>query len=113
MNTFGVRLRLSTFGESHGEAIGGILDGFPAGLKIDRTLLKQEMTRRQGGRNLYSTQRKEDDIVEILSGVFDDTTLGTPIGFIIKNNNTKIYEALMPSTYPFPIGHFGHPKWAF
>ncbi|MDA3966601.1 chorismate synthase [Helicobacter sp. WB40] len=89
MNTFGVRLRLSTFGESHGEAIGGILDGFPAGLKIDRKLLKQEITRRQGGRNLYSTQRKEDDIVEILSGVFDDTTLGTPIGFIIKNNNTK------------------------
>ena len=53
MNTFGVRLRLSTFGESHGDAIGGILDGFPAGIEIDRELIKQEMKRRQGGRNQY------------------------------------------------------------
>ena len=71
MNTFGTRLKLTTFGESHGAGIGGVLDGLPAGLEIDTNFLNLEMQRRQGGRNLFSTQRKETDEGEIRSGVFE------------------------------------------
>ena len=89
MNTFGTRLKLTTFGESHGAGIGGVLDGLPAGLEIDTNFLNLEMQRRQGGRNLFSTQRKEADEVEILSGVFEGKSTGTPLGFFIRNHATK------------------------
>ncbi|MCL9822492.1 chorismate synthase [Helicobacter colisuis] len=89
MNTFGEALKLTTFGESHGAGIGGVLDGLPAGLTIDEDFIAQEMQRRQGGRNLFSTQRKEVDKVQILSGVFEGKTTGTPLGFFIHNNANK------------------------
>ena len=89
MNTFGEALKLTTFGESHGAGIGGVLDGLPAGLTIDEDFIAQEMQRRQGGRNLFSTQRKEADKVEILSGVFEGKTTGTPLGFFIRNSASK------------------------
>lgn len=89
MNTFGEAFRVTTFGESHGEGIGGVIDGLPAGIPLDRDLLEMEMQRRAGGRNLYSTQRKEADNVEILSGVFEGKTTGTPLGFFIRNSANK------------------------
>lgn len=89
MNTFGERLRISTFGESHGSGIGCIIDGMPSNIKVDLDFIQHEIDRRKGGLNLYSTQRKESDTIEILSGVFEGYTTGTPIGIFIKNNNTK------------------------
>ncbi len=88
-NTFGNIFRLTTFGESHGDAIGGIIDGCPAGLGIDINFIQSELQKRKPGQSKITTQRKEDDVVEILSGVFDGKTTGTPIGFVIKNNNQK------------------------
>lgn len=89
MNTFGSRLRLTTFGESHGAAIGGVLDGFPGCFKIDFSHLEQRMAERRPGRPGTSA-RKEADVTEFLSGITPDgITLGTPIGFIIKNKDTR------------------------
>ncbi len=88
MNSFGDRLRLTTFGESHGAAIGGILDGLPAGVKIDEAFLRSQMAKRKPG-GKYATSRKEDDEVELLSGIFDGISTGAPIGFIIKNKEQK------------------------
>lgn len=88
-NTFGSLFKLTTFGESHGEAIGGIIDGCPAGLKLDIDTIQLEMQRRKPGQSTIVTQRKEEDVVELLSGVFEGLTTGTPIGFIIKNTNQK------------------------
>lgn len=90
MNTFGNILRLTTFGESHGPAIGGILDGFPAGVAIDFDHVQAEVDRRRPGAGLPgSTTRHEPDRVEILSGIFEGYSLGTPIGFIIRNNDAR------------------------
>ena len=86
MNTLGIKLRLTTFGESHGVAIGGVLDGFPAGVKIDTEFLQSEMDRRKPG-GKFATSRKESDEVQILSGVFDGLSTGAPIGFVIYNQN--------------------------
>ncbi|MDT0554804.1 chorismate synthase [Patiriisocius hiemis] len=88
-NTFGTLFKLTTFGESHGEAIGGIIDGCPAGLKIDYNAITAEMQRRKPGQSAIVTQRKEPDTVAFYSGIFEGTTTGTPIGFIIKNTNQK------------------------
>lgn len=95
MNTFGSKLRLTTFGESHGKAIGGVLDGFPAGVAIDEEFLQSEMDKRKPG-GKYATSRKEADEVEILSGIFEGFSTGTPIGFIIKNSNqhSKDYDSI-------------------
>lgn len=87
MNTFGNVLRLTTFGESHGPALGGVLDGMPAGVPVDLDLLRQELRRRKPGQSSLTTGRKEDDEVEILSGVFEGYTLGTPIGFLVRNRD--------------------------
>ncbi len=89
MNTFGERFRFTTFGESHGKAVGCIVDGVPAGLKIDENFIQSELDRRKPGKNRYATQRKEDDRCEILSGVFEGISTGTPIGMIIFNSNQK------------------------
>lgn len=88
-NTFGKLFKLTTFGESHGVAIGGIIDGCPAGLQLDFDAIQNEMNRRKPGQSEIVTQRKEPDTVEFLSGIFEGKTTGTPIGFIIKNTNQK------------------------
>ncbi|MCK6650470.1 MAG: chorismate synthase [Bacteroidia bacterium] len=117
-NTFGKIFTLTSFGESHGEAIGGIIDGCPAGLKIDLDFIQSELDRRKPGQSAIVTQRKEDDKVEFLSGIFNGITLGTPIGFMIKNTNqrSKDYdhnvEAYRPShadyTYDAKYGMRDH-----
>ena len=88
-NTFGKLLKLTTFGESHGAALGGILDGCPAGIAIDFDFIQSEMQRRKPGQSVIVTQRKEEDEVQFLSGIFEGKTTGTPIGFIIPNTNQK------------------------
>ena len=88
-NSFGKLFKLTTFGESHGKAIGGIIDGCPAGLKIDLEAVQYELNRRKPGQSNIVTQRKEPDQVEFLSGIFEGKTTGTSIGFIIKNTNQK------------------------
>ena len=87
MNTFGKILTLTTFGESHGEAIGGIVDGMPAGVCIDMDFIQGELNRRRPGQSRITTSRKEPDQVEFLSGIFEGKTTGTPIGFIVRNTN--------------------------
>ena len=87
MNTFGEIFRLTTFGESHGSAIGGVIDGMPAGISIDLGVVQHELDRRRPGQSALNTPRKESDRVEILSGLFEGKTTGTPIGFIIRNEN--------------------------
>ena len=89
MNTFGHRFRFTTFGESHGKALGCIVDGVPAGIKIDEEFIQSEMDRRKPGQNKFATARKEGDVVEILSGVFEGITTGTSISMIIFNENQK------------------------
>lgn len=89
MNSFGQKLRLSTFGESHGKAIGCLLDGVPAGLEIDEAFIQSELDRRKPGKSEFETARKEDDKVEILSGVFEGKSTGTPIAMVIYNTDQK------------------------
>ncbi|RUM70208.1 MAG: chorismate synthase [Sulfurovum sp.] len=89
MNTFGKKLTLTTFGESHGKALGCILDGVPAGLHIDENFIQAELDRRKPGKSKLETGRKEEDKVEILSGVFEGISTGTPIAMIIFNTNQK------------------------
>ncbi len=95
-NTFGTLFKLSSFGESHGKAIGGIVEGCPAGLKIDLNFIQSELDRRKPGQSNLSTTRKESDTVELLSGVFNGISTGYPIGFILKNENqqSKDYPSL-------------------
>ena len=88
-NTFGKIFKLTTFGESHGEAIGGIIDGCPAGIELDFEAITKDMQRRKPGQSAIVTQRKEEDKVQFLSGIFEGKTTGTPIGFIIPNTNQK------------------------
>ncbi|MDR5590302.1 chorismate synthase [Christiangramia sp. SM2212] len=88
-NSFGKMFKLTTFGESHGVAIGGVIDGCPAGLEIDVEKVQLELDRRRPGQSAIVTQRKEPDTVEFLSGIFEGKSTGTPIGFIIKNANQK------------------------
>jgi chorismate synthase len=87
MNTFGQIFRLTTFGESHGEAIGGVVDGMPAGIDIDLEFIQQELNRRRPGQSKITTSRQEADQVELLSGVFEGKSTGCPIGFIVRNTN--------------------------
>jgi len=89
MNDFGKIFKFTTFGESHGKAIGVVIDGVPAGLKIDEEFIQNEMDRRKPGQNKFATQRKEADKVEILSGVFEGVSTGTPISMVIFNTNQK------------------------
>ncbi|WP_027176367.1 chorismate synthase [Desulfovibrio aminophilus] len=95
-NTFGAVLRLTTFGESHGAALGGVLDGCPSGLELDEAVIQAELDRRKPGGGIASTARKEADRVRLLSGVFEGRTTGTPIGFAIENSDqhSKDYDAL-------------------
>lgn len=88
-NTFGINYCLTTFGESHGEAVGGIIDGCPAGLQIDFNMIEEELRRRKTSSTSTSSQRKESDKVIFLSGIFEGKTLGTPIAFMVKNEDAK------------------------
>ena len=87
MNTFGHIFRLTTFGESHGEAVGGVVDGMPAGIDIDIDFIQQELNRRRPGQSNITTSRQEADQIELLSGVFEGKSTGCPIGFIVRNTN--------------------------
>ncbi|AXG71178.1 chorismate synthase [Kordia sp. SMS9] len=114
-NTFGSLFKLTTFGESHGAAIGGIIDGCPAGLELDLKMIQHEMNRRKPGQSAIVTQRKEPDAVEFYSGIFEGKTTGVPIGFAIHNTNQKsrdyshIKETYRPShadyVYDQKYGH--------
>ncbi|CAM4297386.1 chorismate synthase [Gillisia limnaea] len=88
-NSFGKLFKLTTFGESHGKAIGGIIDGCPAGLSLDLEKIQDELNKRRPGQSAIVTQRKEPDTVEFLSGIFEGKTTGTPIGFVIQNADQK------------------------
>lgn len=91
-NTIGKILTFTSFGESHGKGIGGILDGCPAGLELDLEYIQSELDRRKPGQSKIATPRKEDDKVEFLSGVFEGKTTGTPIAFIIWNQNQHSHD---------------------
>lgn len=86
-NTFGEIFRLTTFGESHGPAVGGVIDGMPAGIDIDVDFIQNELNRRRPGQSRITTNRKEADEIELLSGVFDGKSTGVPIGFVVRNTN--------------------------
>ena len=88
-NSFGKIFKLTTFGESHGPAIGGIIDGCPAGISLDFEAIQTEMQRRKPGQSSIVTQRKEEDEIKFLSGIFEGQTTGTSIGFIIENTDQK------------------------
>lgn len=88
-NTFGQLFRITTFGESHGPAIGVVIDGCPAGLKVDASIIQHELDRRRPGQSKITTARKEPDEVEILSGIFEGKTLGTPIALLIRNTDQR------------------------
>jgi chorismate synthase len=87
MNTFGNIFRLTSFGESHGEAVGGVIDGCPAGLAVDTGFIRNELNRRKPGQSSLTTSRQEADEVKFLSGIYEGQTTGTPIGFIVHNTN--------------------------
>ena len=89
MNTFGTRFRLTTFGESHGAAIGGVVDGMPAGIAIDTELVRHEMERRRPGSQRLVSARKESDEVEFLSGIYEGVSTGAPIAFLIRNDDCR------------------------
>lgn len=86
-NTFGHIFRLTTFGESHGPGVGGVIDGFPAGISVDMDFIQSELNRRRPGQSSLTTPRKEADQVEFLSGIFEGQTTGCPIGFLVRNTN--------------------------
>ena len=88
-NSFGKIYRISTYGESHGLAIGVIIDGCPPGVEIDKKNIQKELDRRKPGQSKITTQRKESDSVEILSGIFNGKSTGSPISLLIKNKDQK------------------------
>jgi len=108
-NTFGTIFKLTTFGESHGIALGAIIDGCPPNIPLTTEDIQDELDRRKPGQSRYVTQRKEDDVVEILSGVFEGKTTGTPIGLIIKNKDqkSKDYENIKDKFRP------GHADYTY
>lgn len=102
MNTFGEIFRLTSFGESHGPAIGGVIDGMPPGIEVDLNFIQSELDRRRPGQSHLTTSRKEPDKVEILSGVFEGKTTGCPIGFIVRNEDqhSQDYDNLRDAFRP-------------
>ncbi len=112
-NRFGNILSLTTFGESHGVGIGGVIDGFPAGVDIDLEFIQSELDRRKPGQSKLVTQRKESDTVEILSGIFEGTSTGTSIGFVIYNENqkSKDYDHIKDRFRPSHADYTYHEKY--
>ena len=89
MNSFGRLFRLTSFGESHGDVIGGVVDGMPAGIEVDMAFVQHELDRRRPGQSAVTSQRKEADRVELLSGVFEGKSTGCPIAFVVRNENQR------------------------
>jgi len=114
-NTFGQVFRLTTFGESHGIALGGIVDGCPAGLPLSEADLQVDLNRRKPGQHLLTTQRKESDTVQILSGVFEGKTTGTPIAFVVFNEDhkSKDYDAIKDLFRPGHADYTYFKKYGF
>ncbi|MEM8506524.1 MAG: chorismate synthase [Bacteroidota bacterium] len=114
-NTFGTLFKLTTFGESHGKAIGGILEGCPSGLRLDMEAVQQELDRRRPGQSAIVTQRKEPDTVVFYSGLFEGVTTGTPIGFAIHNTNqkSKDYSHIKDSYRPSHADYVYDKKYGF
>ncbi len=114
-NSFGNLFKLTTFGESHGVAIGGILDGCPSGIELDLDAIQNELNRRKPGQSTIVTQRKEPDTVEFLSGIFEGKTTGTPIGFQIRNTNqkSKDYSHIKDSYRPSHADYVYDQKYGF
>ena len=114
-NSFGTLLKLSTFGESHGTAIGGVLDGVPPGITLNMEAIQQDLDRRKPGQSALVTQRKEPDQVQLFSGVFEGKTTGTPIGFAIFNTNQKSqdYTHIADSYRPSHADYVYDQKYGF
>lgn len=114
-NTFGNILRLTSFGESHGKAIGGILDGYPAGIKIDIEKIQYQLNRRKPGQSKLVSPRKEQDQLEILSGVYDGFSTGTPIAFVVWNTDQKAkdYDHLKDTFRPSHADFVYHKKYGY
>ncbi|WP_209400518.1 chorismate synthase [Pseudozobellia sp. WGM2] len=114
-NTFGNIFKLSTFGESHGAAIGGVLDGCPSGIQLDLEAIQTDLNRRKPGQSAIVTQRKEPDTVEFYSGIFEGKTTGTPIGFAIYNTNqkSKDYSHIKDSYRPSHADYVYDKKYGF
>lgn len=109
-NTFGHLFTLTTFGESHGEAVGGVVDGMPAGIPVDTAFIQQELDRRRPGQSRITTARQEPDRVELLSGVFEHRSTGSPIAFIVRNTNqhSSDYDNLRDTFRP---SHADYTYW--
>ena len=113
MNTFGNKFRLTSFGESHGPAIGGVIDGCPAGIKCDLDFIQKELDRRRPGQSSLTTSRQEADKVELLSGIYEGRTTGTPIGFIVRNENqhSEDYDDIKEAFRPSHADYTYHKKY--
>lgn len=114
-NTFGELFRVTTFGESHGPALGAIIDGCPPGIEIDEAKIQEQLDRRKPGNNRYTTPRREADEIKILSGVFEGKTTGTPIGLVIENTDQRsrdysdIKDLFRPGHADYTYAHkYGH-----
>ena len=114
-NSFGKIFRVTTWGESHGAALGCIVDGVPPNISIDEKYIQKFLNKRKPGQSKYTTQRKEDDTVEILSGVFNGKTTGTPICLLIRNNDTrsKDYSEIKDKFRPGHADYTYHQKYGF
>jgi len=112
-NTFGRLFRMTTFGESHGPAIGCVIDGCPPGLELDAVEIQQELKRRATGKSRHTSQRKEKDEVQILSGVFEGRTTGTPIALLIENTDARPgdYTDIAEKFRPVRPGHADYTYW--
>ena len=108
-STYGNIFKITTWGESHGKGIGVVIDGCPAGLPLSKEDIQIYLNRRKPGQSRYSTPRKEDDTVEILSGVFEGKTTGTPISLVVFNNNQKSKDYSEIASYYRP----GHADYTF
>jgi len=114
-NTFGNLIKIHSFGESHGPAIGGIIEGFPAGLEVDFEKIGKELLRRKTNQGIFSSPRIEPDQLEILSGIFEGKTLGTPIAFLVRNMGGKPadYEKLSQVYRPSHADYTWSTKFGF
>ena len=114
-NTIGKNFTVTTFGESHGVALGCVIDGCPPGIEISKEEIQKELDLRKPGSNKYTTQRKENDEVEILSGIFEGITTGTPIGLLIRNKDqkSKDYNHLKDSFRPSHADFVYEKKYGF
>ena len=108
-SSFGTSFKITTFGESHGAALGVVVDGCPAGIPLTAEYIQTFLNRRKPGQNVYATPRKENDLVEILSGVFDGKTTGTPIALLIRNETQRSGDYSEIASYYRP----GHADFTF